>query len=436
VRFTCEKCGRAYAADERLATRGFRIRCRQCGELIVVPARGAPPGAVPLAIGTPLPGGIVAPGPPGEIALTLRDRPPRPGETEEDPFASLAAELATVPEAPPILPERSWYSPPHGVQAPDASGEPETTGAEADRALAEIGRRMEVTTGSTPLEVTAGRVVQYAPAPTPPPRAAPEPPRTAPAAAPPRTRRWIAAGVGLAAGVLVAVAVALVLDRRPAPEVAPLPPPGPAAPAVAAPAAAAPVAAPARAAAAPATAARATAEPARPVPVARARPGPAQGAGTRAAPPGRRAAPEERRRVAARPEARRPPAGPAVAAAPSRPVRAAVPAPAPPAPAPPPRAERQLGDLQIQATIARHADAFQACAAQARREEAHLVAETRRVTVTMTVTPGGKVLYPTLDDAELSGSALGACLKQEALRMSFPPSDGEAVRVRMALVLR
>jgi hypothetical protein len=140
--------------------------------------------------------------------------------------------------------------------------------------------------------------------------------------------------------------------------------------------------------------------------------------------------------VAARPEARRPPAGPAVAAAPSRPVRAAVPAPAPPAPAPPPRAERQLGDLQIQATIARHADAFQACAAQARREEAHLVAETRRVTVTMTVTPGGKVLYPTLDDAELSGSALGACLKQEALRMSFPPSDGEAVRVRMALVLR
>jgi hypothetical protein len=428
VRFTCEKCGRAYAADEGLAARGFRIRCRQCGELIVVPARGAPAGSVPRAIGTPLPGGIAAPGPGGEIPVTLRDRPPRPGETDEDPFASLAAELATVPEAPRLTPvNHPWYAPPSGVELPAGSSEPaDPAGSEADRALAEIGRRMEVTTGSTPLEVTAGRVVQYAPALTPPPPSAAEPPPATHPPAPPRPRRWIAAGVGLAAGVLVAVAVALFLDRRPAPAA-----PAPAAPAPVA-SAAAPAAA--RAAAAPATAARATAPPARPVPVAKARPGPAQGAETRAAPPGRRAAPEERRRVAARPEAR-PPDRPAVPASPSRPARAA--APAPPAPAPPPRAaERQLGDLQIQATIARHADAFQACAAQARREEAHLVAETRRVTVTMTVTPGGKVLYPTLDDAELSGSALGACLKQEALRMSFPPSDGEAVRVRAALVLR
>jgi hypothetical protein len=120
------------------------------------------------------------------------------------------------------------------------------------------------------------------------------------------------------------------------------------------------------------------------------------------------------------------------------------PQPAPPAPAPsaaPPSAsqpasEGPLDEAKIQATISRSAGAFAACAARARRDEPQLVSEPRNVTVTMTVNPSGRVLYPTLDDQELSGTALGDCLKREAGRMSFPASGGEAMRVRMPLVLK
>ncbi|HSB19020.1 MAG TPA: hypothetical protein VLD85_03315, partial [Anaeromyxobacteraceae bacterium] len=267
MRFTCEKCGRAYAADEGLAVRGFRIRCRQCGELIVVPARGAPPGTMPSAVGTPVPTpqGIAEAlavallegkprAAPGEIAVALREGLPRmaPGGAEEDPFASLAKELAAVPEAPPLLPEDPWLAPPPADGAPDAPGDgpAEAAGSETDRALAEIGRRMDAITGSTPLGVAAGKVVGLETVP-PPPRGAPEP-RPPGAAEPPSghprprilpgARKWMAAGVGLVAGVAGAVAIALLLDRGSPSEVlpanarAPLPPPAPVAAAAAGPA--------------------------------------------------------------------------------------------------------------------------------------------------------------------------------------------------------
>ena len=73
--------------------------------------------------------------------------------------------------------------------------------------------------------------------------------------------------------------------------------------------------------------------------------------------------------------------------------------------------------------------------AEARREEPDLLASPRPVVVTMTVRPSGQALYPTLDDAHLSGTALGACVKRQSERMVFPESGGEPVRVRMPLVL-
>jgi hypothetical protein len=45
------------------------------------------------------------------------------------------------------------------------------------------------------------------------------------------------------------------------------------------------------------------------------------------------------------------------------------------------------------------------------------------------------VIYPTLDDAQLNGTALGDCVKKQATRMVFPESGGENVRVRMPLLL-
>jgi hypothetical protein len=53
----------------------------------------------------------------------------------------------------------------------------------------------------------------------------------------------------------------------------------------------------------------------------------------------------------------------------------------------------------------------------------------------MKVYPNGAVLYPTLDDAQLGPTALGACVKRQAGNMVFPESGGEPLRVRMPLVL-
>jgi hypothetical protein len=119
---------------------------------------------------------------------------------------------------------------------------------------------------------------------------------------------------------------------------------------------------------------------------------------------------------------------------PARPAAASVQAAA--ASAAPAPNDGPLLEEQIQATIARYAGAFEGCAAQAHRQEPQLVAEQRKVTITMTVTPAGKVLYPTLDDQELSNSGLGACLKREAAKMAFPEFGGEPVRVRMPLVVK
>jgi len=114
-------------------------------------------------------------------------------------------------------------------------------------------------------------------------------------------------------------------------------------------------------------------------------------------------------------------------------------APLPGDPAPPPvasRSDQPLDDAQIAAIIARHKPAFDACIAAGRQSEAPLFADGRRVTVTMTVNPAGRALYPTIDDAEVGAAAVGACLKREAGKMSFPEFAGDAVRVRVPVVLR
>jgi hypothetical protein len=46
-----------------------------------------------------------------------------------------------------------------------------------------------------------------------------------------------------------------------------------------------------------------------------------------------------------------------------------------------------------------------------------------------------RAVYPTLDDAQLSETALGSCIKRQAATFVFPESRGEPVRVRMPLVL-
>jgi len=74
--------------------------------------------------------------------------------------------------------------------------------------------------------------------------------------------------------------------------------------------------------------------------------------------------------------------------------------------------------------------------AAARANEPGAPLGNRTVTLTMTVNPNGKVLYPTLDDAELSAADLGKCLKREAGKIHFPPFGGDPIRVRRPITLR
>jgi hypothetical protein len=105
-------------------------------------------------------------------------------------------------------------------------------------------------------------------------------------------------------------------------------------------------------------------------------------------------------------------------------------------PAAPPRDDLPPRDeQQIQATFVMYARSFDGCVAEARRDEPDLLSSPRPVVVTMTIRPSGKALYPTLDDAHLTGTALGACVKKQSAKMVFPESGGEPVPVRMPLLL-
>ncbi|HQR29658.1 MAG TPA: hypothetical protein PLL32_04550, partial [Anaeromyxobacteraceae bacterium] len=59
----------------------------------------------------------------------------------------------------------------------------------------------------------------------------------------------------------------------------------------------------------------------------------------------------------------------------------------------------------------------------------------RSVVLTLTVRPSGRTASPTLDDAQLSGTPLGACIKGRAGALVFPEAGGEPVRVRLQLEL-
>lgn len=578
VKFTCDRCGRSYVADEKVRERAFRMKCKQCGHQIVVKPTALhtpPPGTIPAItplpffLGTPLPGeqeavvpeaapldpdtqptpaqmleglerdmapaavtlppplpprGPQPSAPPAHTPVATRSPlttpdPPRPAPTpapsspaaaplrappvpppqppvaapirpvpgppppppprpppdleleepsrpdEADPFATMAAELsaelANVPEAPPLAPPDPFLPasplPPPPV-APKLS--------ESEEAFADLSRMMDGS-GSRPLQVNGGTVEQRRAAARPTPAAEAVRPTPVP---PGSSRRW-APIIGLGFGFGTVIAVGWVLassgpvkklagpDRPsgtvavalPAPAPAPPPAPQPTPVQAAAPETRPPEPAPASPPPAPAPrAVEAEVAVAAPDPPPRA-PAPDRRAQKprKESPPPRRESP---RRVAearpaptagSRPAPQQPAAAPAAAPSPgAQPAtepaalaRASSPATVAPGPVTS-NTDRPLEDKDIEATIARYAKAFEGCVAQARKAEPQLVTDQRRVTVTMTVNPNGRALYPTLDDQELSTTSLGACLKKEAGKMSFPEFGGEPLRVRVPLVLR
>ncbi|HEU4384023.1 MAG TPA: AgmX/PglI C-terminal domain-containing protein [Anaeromyxobacteraceae bacterium] len=95
----------------------------------------------------------------------------------------------------------------------------------------------------------------------------------------------------------------------------------------------------------------------------------------------------------------------------------------------------ELTSAEVGASIKASANAFDACVAEAVRNEPKLQVLGRRVGLYITVNPSGAVTEPRLDDAEVEDSVLGACLKATARKMAFPAFQGEAFQVRIPMVL-
>jgi predicted Zn finger-like uncharacterized protein len=55
MRFSCDECGRSYVASDDVAGRAFRMRCKQCGNDIVVRPPSAAPTPPPSRAATPAP---------------------------------------------------------------------------------------------------------------------------------------------------------------------------------------------------------------------------------------------------------------------------------------------------------------------------------------------------------------------------------------------
>ncbi|HYQ81913.1 MAG TPA: AgmX/PglI C-terminal domain-containing protein, partial [Anaeromyxobacteraceae bacterium] len=166
-----------------------------------------------------------------------------------------------------------------------------------------------------------------------------------------------------------------------------------------------------------------------PLPAGEARPEP------RREPP-RKRTPRHERQVAAveaapRQEAERP--EPPKAEAPRTPAAEAQARKAEPPPAAPVRTE--LTSAEVGASIRASAKAFDACVAEAARNEPNLQVVGRRVGLYITVNPSGVATGPHIDDAQVDESVLGACLKATARKMVFPAFQGEAFQVRIPMVL-
>jgi DNA-directed RNA polymerase subunit RPC12/RpoP len=380
VKFACPRCGKRYSsADEPVQGRVYAIACR-CGHTIVVKAPERPPGE---AVAPPATDAL-AEVPAFSTEARIEERPPAQGEPEPP--------AAPTPPAPAL---------------PD-------TGEEAARAV-ETGRFTLVPEllGEEEEEAAATLSGERALAPLPP-AAAP------PALGPARRRRF---GVGIAAAALLAVAGAALFlggsERAPGPAAPgmpaaepPTPPPSPAGSATAAP----------NPSTAPTpnttlnTTANTTATP------------------TTTPTPDRALAATSRQALA--PAPREPPRSPDAAPAPTEadPSRPG-PLSARQGAAPESPADRAPGAAAVEAAVNQSQAAFVACVEESLRSEPHLKAAGRRVGLSLTVNQSGTVTATRLDDPDLAGSALGACLEAVGRKLVLPGYQGEPLEARVPLML-
>lgn len=449
MKFQCENCGRSYLAGEDVRGRAFRMRCKQCGHVIVVkPEAGAAPVA-PELVQTGQPALAVAkPAPPAEPPHPMEAPAPNAAELlQSAALAGWTGEASRRAKFDPFVDDPPWANGKahangkangtHDVQVPaipaiaEARDEAEAAFAALEAELA--GEERGAVATSPALAGSDGRPVSVSTAagvlPTED-EAKLGPVELGPVSARrklPSTRAGLAVLLALGAG-------AFLLLRSPRPSAAtPQASQASQAGAAASPSAgagsdgAAPV--PARAA----PVAPAQAPPAAPRPV---EPHPAQ----KHAKPKEPALAHVLEAIGSVPASAAPPAA-ATAAPQAQPSGKVAPEPAatgaPAEPGEPAAVDRpRPSDPKVIAdTVQRYAGLFRACATDAASDEPQLDVAGRRVELILTVNPNGRALYPTLDDVQLGETRLGRCLKDAGKKLQFPPFDGPSERVHVPLTL-
>jgi hypothetical protein len=138
--------------------------------------------------------------------------------------------------------------------------------------------------------------------------------------------------------------------------------------------------------------------------------------------------------TAARPpdRAAEPPAPAPVPAPPVLAVTAPVPAVASP---PPPTATKTLAPATVQRAVARQTAAFDRCVQSALAEPGGAGQVGRKIALLVAVGNGGLVEASEVEEPDVERSPLGACLRQAAGWLLFPPFEGEAIGLRIPLQL-
>jgi hypothetical protein len=85
--------------------------------------------------------------------------------------------------------------------------------------------------------------------------------------------------------------------------------------------------------------------------------------------------------------------------------------------------------------VARQRASFDKCVEAALRAEGGAALAGRKIGLLVLVGSGGIVEATEVEEAEIEGTPLGACLRRAAARLLFPPFDGEPVGLRVPLVL-
>ncbi len=91
---------------------------------------------------------------------------------------------------------------------------------------------------------------------------------------------------------------------------------------------------------------------------------------------------------------------------------------------------------EVQDAIARSQGELDACMREAREDPEEKALLGRKVTLSITVNPNGRVTKPAVDDEQVEAATLGYCIKRVGVRLTFSAFKGDKFQVRLPIVLK